>query len=151
MRLVEIVTDVWQRLTRHVEQVGVVEIPRREDQPPAVDPLGAESRLHGAVQAAAVAVDSRQSRVGADPKRLGARHAAIVLEGFFARGFGAGADQRVAPDLEPLGRREEHHPDGITNDGVRHRSGVDHQWVEAAAFRRDRAGQSDRACTDDEN
>jgi len=70
--------------------------------------------------------------------------AAIVLERLFARGLGAGADQRVIADLQALGRREERHVDRVPDDRVRERARVDHEWIDAAAFGGDGTRQADR-------
>ena len=56
----------------------------------------------------------------------------------------------MSSDLQPLGRREKRHPDGVTTDRIADRTCVEEKRVDSAAFGRNAAGQPDRTGPDDD-
>jgi hypothetical protein len=54
-------------------------------------------------------------------------------------------------DLQPLGRCEERHADGIVNDGIHHRARIDDERIDSASSRGDGAGKSDRTSANNDN
>ena len=136
MRFVEVVADVGQIFTGDAECVDVVEVAGRQHQFVAGDRLSTKSRLDFA--------DSDELGVGANADPFDTGDAAIVLQRLLARRLGAGADQRVIPDLEAFRRREEGHVDRVAHDRIRERARIDHEGVDAAAFGGYGARQADR-------
>src|SRR6267142_4726939 len=136
MGFVEIVPHVRQVLSGNAQVVHVVEVAGREDEFLPRDRLAAKTCFD--------LMGGNEFGVRPDSDALGSHHTAVVLERLFPRRLGAGADKRMAADLEPFGRREEGHVDRITDDRIGDRARVDDERVEAAAFGGDGAGQADR-------
>ena len=121
----------------------MIEITGRQHQFVPGDWLSAQSRFHE--------ITFHQFRIRPNAQAFDPRDAAIVFQRFFARRLGASADQRVIPDLEPLGRREKGHVDRVADDRVRERARVDHERIDAAAFGGNGARQTDRPGADDDS
>ena len=87
------------------------------------------------------ALGTDQPRVRSHAQPLGPRHAAVVHQRLLARGLGPGAHERMAANLQPVGRREEHHTHRIAGNGLGNRAGVYHQRIHPAPARGNGAGE----------
>ena len=146
-----VVPNVGQRFAGNLEQVGVVEVAGGEHQAIHGERLFSQPGGEAAGETTVLSHGADKLRVGPDQEPFSAGHSAIVLEGLLARGLGAGRDQRMAADLQPLRRGEKHHPDRVAHDGVRDGAGVDDLRVLTAPPRGDGTGEADWAGPDDQN
>src|SRR5438067_938466 len=115
--------------------VRVVEVACRQNQTIPGHRFATEPCLH------LVSVDKSREGLYADVFR--ARDAAIILERLLPRRLRAGADEWVIADFQPLRRCEEAHADGIADDRIGERPGIDDQRIDAATLRGNGARQAD--------
>ena len=82
---------------------------------------------------------------------VGVGGASIVAERLVTRRLRVRSDEREPANLEPLGRGEEHHVGGETQDRVDQRRALDHLIREPRLVRCDRAGQPGGTRPDDDD
>ena len=105
-------------------------------------------RQQGSSVASDLGLDAPHLEVELHVHVVGVGGAAIVAERFVTGRLRVRGHEREPANLKTLGRGEEDHVGGETQDRVDQRPTLDHFAVEPRLARRDRAGEPGRSCPD---
>ena len=151
MRIGEIVRDVREIFAGNVHEIGAIVIASGEDDFAGCVVLRISIGIASADTECAIAAgDGLDGFVEAQFEGVVIGGAAIVFEGFGARGFCFRGGERKIADFEAFGGGEEDHVGRVVIDGIAEAALVDDEGAEACAFGFDGAGEAGGSGADGE-